>query len=82
MGDVPFPPEVEPGKDEVFAAKLILLRNKLDDAARVTLTSDPRGRLRRPVLFVLIGVALALNVPALGITALLALALTDQVVEL
>lgn len=80
MGDVPLPPAPEPADD--FAAKLVDLRDRLDDASRVAMTATSQGSLRRPILFVAIGIALVLNVPALGIVALLALALTDQVVPL
>lgn len=80
MGDVPVLPEPEPQPE--FADKLVALRDRLDEAARVGVTAEPRGSLRRPILFVLVGLGLVLNLPALGIVALLALALTDQVVPL
>ncbi len=81
MGDVPILPEPEAEPDP-FAERLVALRDRLDDGVRVGLTADRAGSLRRPILFVLIGVALVLNLPAVGIVALLALALTDQVVAL
>lgn len=83
MGDVPIQPEPEPEVSEAREA-LVALRDRLNDAARVGLTADSAGSLRRPVLFVLVGVGLALGglFAVVGIVALLALALTDQVVTL
>lgn len=81
MGDVVAKPEPEE-QDAEFADKLVDLRDRLDDAARVALVGDRAANIRRPVLFVVIGLALALNLPPVGIVALLALAYTDQVVPL
>lgn len=83
MGDVPIPVEVEEPADHAeFAARLVDLRDRLDDAAHVTLTATSKGSIRRPVLFIIVGVALILGVPAVGIVGLIILALTDQVVTL
>jgi hypothetical protein len=41
--------------------------------------SDRAGRLRRPLLFLVVGISLVLNLPALGVAALLLLAYTDEV---
>jgi hypothetical protein len=70
MGDVPVRPEPEP---EPTRAERV-------NAAVEAIV--PGVSPRRAILFVAIGVALALNLPALGFAALLALALTDQVVAL
>lgn len=75
MGDVPYPPEPEPTKVDV-------LGTRVDEAVRAALTGDPSGRIRRAVLFVLVALGIALNVPALALVALLVLALSDQVVPL
>jgi hypothetical protein len=72
MGDKPLLPEPEPTRAEVA-------RRRVRDAAQAAVPGVP---LRRAILFLAIGVALALNLPWLGIPALLALALTDQVVAL
>ena len=80
MPDVPIIPE--PEHDEEFAEKLVLLRNRIDDAARTTLTGQTGGSMRRALLFITVAVSLVLNLPALGIIALGILMLTDQVVEL
>ena len=75
MGEVPQPPEEEQTRTEVA-------RERVNAATREFMTGDPAGRLRRPILFLIVGTALALNLPALGLAALLILALTDQVVAL
>ena len=88
MPDVPFPKvEEEP------EPRLVALRNRLEDKAKVALTgqSEPRS-IRRPLLFVLaaLGILVALTVDGpvglavggVGLIALLLLAMTDQVVEL
>lgn len=88
MPDVPFPKEPEQ-TDEVFADKLVALRNRLDDAARVALTGDTTSRVRRKLLFTVaqvgIIVAIALDgivgllAGTLGLVAVLFLAMTDDV---
>lgn len=70
LGDVAVRPEPEP---EPTPAE------RVNDVFERIVPGVP---VRRAILFFLIGVALALNVPALGFVALLALALTDQVVAL
>jgi hypothetical protein len=91
MPDVPF--KDEPEQDEEFADKLVALRNKLDDATRVTLTGDPRGRIRRKLLFLTVVLTLTIVaidahsvvstlIAGIGMFALLALAMTDEVVDL
>lgn len=69
MGDVPIRPEPEP---EPTPAE------RVNAAVEAIVPGVP---VRRAILFLLIGLALGLNVPALGFVALLALALTDQLVE-
>lgn len=70
MGDVPVRPEPEPTPTPV---------ERVNAVAEAIVPGVP---VRRAILFALIGAALALNLPALGFVALLALALTDQVVPL
>lgn len=86
MPDVPIRPE--PERDEVFADKLVALRDRLDDAAHIALTGDTTGRRRRPTLFVAsaLGTVLAIGADGivglvagtLGLIALLLLAMTDK----
>lgn len=72
MGDVPTPPEVEPTPTNA---------ERVNAAIEAVM---PGVKPRRAILFVLVGLGLALGgvFAALGIMALLALALTDQVVAL
>jgi len=84
MGDVPYP--IEPPAPEPTTAE------RVNESARVAAVATARAitiaiagegsPIRRPLLFIVTGVALALNLPALGFAALLALALTDAVVAL
>lgn len=77
-------PEPETPAREAYAAKLADLRDRADEAARVALTGDTGAPIRRSILFVLVGIGLFAGgiFAAVGIVALLALALTDAVVEL
>jgi hypothetical protein len=79
VGDVPVQPEEEPEVSE-YREKLVALRNRLDDGVRTTVAGSTVEPVRRPVLMTLIGVALVLNIPVLGIVALLAIVYTDRVV--
>ena len=82
MPDVPIKPPAPPTKAERTATALSEMAARVEEGARAALTGDPAGRLRRPVLFIIVGLALALGWPALGLVALLLLALTDAVVPL
>jgi hypothetical protein len=75
MPDVPLLPEKEDGATETMV-------RRVEEGTRAAVTGDPYGRLRRPVLFLIVGVALVLDAPAVGLVALLLLALTDAVVKL
>ena len=55
---------------------------RVEEGARAALTGDSSGRLRRPILFIIVGLSLVLGWPAAGLVALLLLALTDAVVAL
>ncbi len=91
MPDVPVLSEPEPEND--FAAKLVALRNRLGDAARVTITGTTQPvPIRRKVLFAVTAVSIftllgvngvaGLIVGGIGLIALLFLAMTDDVVDL
>lgn len=82
MPDVPIPPEPESTRAEEFYQAVWGFGGAVDAQVRRAVTGDTQGRLRRPILFLIVGVALVLNAPALGLVALLLLALTDQVVAL
>lgn len=77
MGDVPIRPvpEPEPTRAERVNAAV-------QPAVRYAITGSDLGSLRRPILFVVAGIALVVNAPIVGIVALMILALTDQVVPL
>lgn len=82
MPDVPFPPAPEPTKTDRTVAAIQDALARTEEGARAALTGDSAGRLRRPILFVIVGIALALNLPVVGLVALLLLVYTDQVVPL
>lgn len=77
MGDVPIREEEPAGPDRVAQGAAIV---------RYALTGDEfYGRVRRPVLFIIAAAALVIGGPiaaAVGITALVLLALGDNVVPL
>ena len=88
MPDVPIPPTPEPTKAQQLAAELRAAKNDSERLFRYALTSDARGRVRRPLLFVCTAACIALGgagfMPAtiVALIALMILALTDSVVEL
>lgn len=82
MPDVPIPPKPTPTRAEQTRESLTEMAARVEEGARVALTGETDGRLRRPILFVLVGIALVLNLPALGLVALILLVYTDQVVPL
>lgn len=84
MGDVPIKPpapEPEPTPAQVKA-------QRVNAGVRLAVTGDTAGRLRRPVLFLVVAVALVLDgtfgliTGTAGLIALLILAMTDNVVDL
>lgn len=75
MPDVPYPPE----KPEPKSAEVA---RDIERGLRGALTGDARGRLRRPILYAIVGIGIAIPIPALALVALLLLAVTDSVVEL
>ena len=86
--DVPYQPEPEPTrseKDRELAAKAA---EHVAVSTRQAITGDPKGSIRRPVLFVVAAVAFLFAAQtdpwaaAIGFPALMILMLTDQVVAL
>lgn len=82
MPDVPIQPTPAPTRAERTRESLTEMAARAEEGARAALTGDSAGRLRRPILFIVVGLALVLNLPALGLVALLLLVYTDQVVPL
>lgn len=81
MPDVPIPPEPEEAEPSQFYQAVWGFGGYVDAQLRRAATGDTDGRLRRPILFAVAGVALILGGAAIpvGIVALFFLALTDQV---
>jgi hypothetical protein len=75
----PEPEEAEPSE---FYQVVWGFGGAVDAQFRRAVTGDREGRLRRPLLFVIVGLALVLNLPAVGLVAVLILAYTDQVTVL
>lgn len=73
MPERPFPPPPPPTRAERLGNLLAMIRDYLG----VLAGGRPGSRLRRPALYVVVGVSLVAGLPALGIPALLLLALTD-----
>ena len=63
-------------------SKISRVTNAVFDAGSFALTGSASGRVRRPILFTLVAIGIAVPLPALSFVALLLLALTDAVVEL
>lgn len=80
MPDVPF--AFDPILEEGLTDQARGAASGVNRLYRTALTGEARGRIRRPTLFAIIAVALALNLPAIGLVALIALVLTDAVVDL
>ena len=85
--DVPYLPEPEPTRAEKARERAAEAAEHVAASTRQAITGDPKGSIRRPVLFVALAVAMAVSVyfpPALfvGWIALATLMLTDQVVEI
>lgn len=75
MPDVPFPPE----KPEPKSAEVA---RDVERGLRAAFTGDGRGRLRRPILYGIVAIGIAIPIPPVAFFALILLALTDAVVEL
>lgn len=81
MPDVPYPPPPEPTREEIIL-------EHFGRGVRTALTGNPDGRLRRTVLWIILAASLVSSpyggtvAIAIGLVALVLLALTDQVVEL
>lgn len=82
MGDVPYPPEPEPTEAEVRVEQVKQIVEKVDTLYRAAVTGDAHGRARRATLFILCAIGIGLGLPVIALPALLALALTDAVVDL
>lgn len=84
MPDVPIPPEPEPTRAEEFYQAVWGFGGYVDAQVRRAVTGDTDGRLRRPVLFVLVGLSVVMGGPAsgimvgVGLIALILLAFTDN----
>jgi len=74
-------PEPPPSRREQAVDAVYTAAGGANRLARVSLAGTPRGHVRRPILFIIAGICLALNVPAVGIVALLLLALGDALME-
>lgn len=76
-------PETEPVSDDATEERVAQVIEGADRMVRVALTGDPKGRLRRPVLFVIVALGLVWTPLALlGLASLILLALTDAIMEL
>jgi hypothetical protein len=83
MPDVPYPKPVPPTRREATAARVSTALDSLGALIRNTLTGGSKVvSLRRSVLYLILGVGIALQLPAISLIALILLALTDAVVEL
>lgn len=86
MPDVPYPKETEEKADE-FKQALWGFGGAVGAVTRTAITGERAGRVRRPILFLIVGIGLwgAADwwlFSLVGLIALLILALTDQVVDL
>lgn len=83
MPDVPVIPEPEEADPSRIGAAIWGAGGYVDAQVRRAATGDTEGKVRRPLLFVIVGLAvLSSGIPilaGLGMTALVFLALTDQV---
>jgi Ca2+/Na+ antiporter len=81
-----------PTKAEVRAARARETASRVEESLRVAVTGDPKGRVRRKVLFMVVAIcvlvglatdgAAGLIAAGLGLMALLLLAMNDDVVPL
>lgn len=88
MGDIPFPPEVPPTKVERLIETGRATGDEFVALTKVAFTGTRTGRIRRKVLFTIVGVSLVLGGAlgviggGIGLIAMLMLAMTDDVVDL
>lgn len=74
-------PEKGPTLAERAADAAYSAKDTAVEAVRYVVSGDPRGRIRRGMLYLVVTVGVTLGLPLVALPAILLLALTDNVIE-